>query len=146
MRTTYVVFPVLRGARRFFVENGRRWSIIEHLLLDIVATESASARRLSEQSGLPRRVIVEAFIRLMRAGWVEIISSPGVPVFKATAVGAARASLDQLPAVTVIEPRWRSFAVEQITGGVFRSRELDIRVQSNIPITTEDRLLAERSG
>jgi hypothetical protein len=36
---------------------------IEHLLLDIVARAPSSTTGLSEKSGLPRRVIVEAFTR-----------------------------------------------------------------------------------
>jgi hypothetical protein len=69
MKPVHVIFPVLRGSRRFFVEKGRRWSVIEHLLLDSVTQEPATAVQLHQKSGLPRRVIVEAFIRLMRAGW-----------------------------------------------------------------------------
>jgi cardiolipin synthase A/B len=146
MKAIHVIFPVLRGTRRFFIEKGRRWSVIEHLLLDIVARTPSSTTRLSEKSGLPRRVIVEAFIRLMRAGWVEIVGTADGPVFKATAVGAAKAPLDQLPAATVIEPRWRSFAIEQITGGVFRSRELDVRPQSRVPSSTDDQIVLHLPG
>ena len=146
MKAIHVVFPVLRGTRRFFIEKGRRWSVIEHLLLDIVARTPSSSTRLSEKSGLPRRVIVEAFIRLMRAGWVEIVGTADGPVFKATAAGAAKAPLDQLPAATVIEPRWRSFAIEQITGGVFRSRELDVRPQSRVPFSTDDQIVLHLQG
>ena len=72
MKTVYVVFPVLRGTRKFLIERGRRWSVIEHLVLDAVSRKPGSAANFAAQSGLPRRVIVEAFIRLMRAGWVEI--------------------------------------------------------------------------
>jgi cardiolipin synthase A/B len=146
MKAIHVVFPVLRGTRRFFIEKGRRWSVIEHLLLDIVARAPSSTTRLSEESGLPRRVIVEAFIRLMRAGWVEIVAAPDGPVFKATAAGATKAPLDQLPAAIVIEPRWRSFAIEQITGGVFRSRELDVRPQSRLPFSTDDQIVLHLEG
>jgi cardiolipin synthase A/B len=146
MKAIHVIFPVLWGTRRFFIEKGRRWSVIEHLLLDIVARTPSSTTRLSEKSGLPRRVIVEAFIRLMRAGWVEIVGTADGPVFKATAVGAAKAPLDQLPAATVIEPRWRSFAIEQITGGVFRSRELDVRPPSRVPFSTDDQIVLHLQG
>jgi phosphatidylserine/phosphatidylglycerophosphate/cardiolipin synthase-like enzyme len=141
MKAIHVIFPVLRGTRRFFIEKGRRWSVIEHLLLDLVARKPSSAMQLYERSGLPRRVIVEAFIRLMRAGWVEITATTEGPVFQATPVGVGKAPLDQLPAATVTEPRWRSFAIEQVTGGVFRSRELDIRPQSRLPTSTDDQIV-----
>lgn len=141
MRAVHVVFPVLRGSRRFFVEKGRRWSLIEHLLLDAVCRQSSSATDLATKSGLPRRVIVEAFIRLMRAGWVEITATVSGLIFSATPLGAVNAPSEQLPAATVIEPKWRGFAIEQITGGVFRSRELDIRPPSRLPMTTDDQIV-----
>jgi hypothetical protein len=97
MKAIHVVFPVLRGTRRFFIEKGRRWSVIEHLLLDIVARTPSSTTRLSAKSGLPRRVIVEAFIRLMRAGWVEIVATPDGPVFKATALARQRRHWTSFP-------------------------------------------------
>jgi cardiolipin synthase len=141
MREIHVVFPVLRGTRRFFVEKGRRWSVIEHLLLDAVCRQPASAAELATKSSLPRGVVVEAFIRLMRAGWVEIAATTSRPVFRATPMGLVKAPFDQLPAATVTEPKWHGFAIDQVTGGVFRSRELDIRPQSRLPVTTEDQIV-----
>ncbi len=146
MKPVQVVFPVFRGTRRFFIEKGRRWSVVEHLLLDAVVRQPASASELSAKSGLPRRVIIEAFIRLMRAGWVELMTPPSGPTFRATALGAVQAPLEQLPAATVIEPRWRGFAIEQVTGGVFRSRELDIRPPSNLPISSDEQIVIHLPG
>jgi cardiolipin synthase len=91
LTTVHVSFPVLRGTSRFFVQKGRRWSVIEHLLLDAVAREPGSAADFAAKSGLPRRVIVEAFIRLMRAGWVEINVVQSRLVFRATALGMVQA-------------------------------------------------------
>ena len=126
MTVVQVVFPVLKGSRRFIIERGRRWSVIEHLLLDAVSRGAASAADLAEQSNLPRRVVVEAFIRLMRAGWVEIIATPQGPLFQITAAGSSLVQYEQLPSATVREPRWRGFAIEQLTGSVYRGRELDL--------------------
>jgi cardiolipin synthase A/B len=146
MKPVFVVFPVLRGARKFFVEKGRRWSVVEHLLLDAVVSGPESAADLEQRSNLPRRVIIEAFIRLMRAGWVEIITTSQGPKFQATPVGVIQASRDQLPAATVIEPKYRSFAIEQVTGGAFRSRELDIRPQSRLPLGSDEQIVAQLQG
>ncbi|RWF80351.1 MAG: hypothetical protein EOQ36_32835 [Mesorhizobium sp.] len=146
MRAVHVIFPVLRGTRRFIIEKGRRWSVIEHLLLDAICHEPASAADLAAKSKLPRRVVVEAFIRLMRAGWAEIATTPKGPKFRATHIGIARAKYDQLPAATVTEPKWRGFAIEQVTGGVFRSRELDLRHHSRLPVTTDDQLVVRLPG
>ena len=90
LTTVHVSFPVLRGTSRLFVQKGRRWSVIEHLLLDAVTREPGSAADFAAKSGLPRRVIVEAFIRLMRAGWVEINVVQSRLVFRATALGMVR--------------------------------------------------------
>lgn len=146
MKTVYATFPVLRGARRFFIEKGPRWSLIEHLLLDAVCRKPRAVAELAAQSGLPRRVVVEAFIRLMRAGWVEMgVTSSGL-IFRATALGAEQAPKGQLPSVTVIEPKYRGFAIEQVTGGVFRSRELDVRPQSRLPVSSDDQIVIHLDG
>lgn len=141
MKAVHVIFPVLRGARKFIIEKGRRWSVIEHLLLDAAHRQPASAGTYAALSGLPRRVVIEAFIRLMRAGWIEMAVKDGNLIFRATPLGAAQAPRDQLPATTEIHPQYRGFAIEQVTGGVFRSRELDIRPQSKLPVGDDDYLV-----
>lgn len=142
MTSVLAVFPVLRGTRRFFIEKGRRWSIVEHLLLDAVAKAEFSAAELSVKSSLPKRIVVEAIIRLMRAGWVEIHTTSNGPVFRATSLGILRAGFEQLPSTTVTEPKWRGFVIEQVTGGVFRSRELDdVRPYSRLPVSNEDQIV-----
>jgi hypothetical protein len=136
MTTVFVTFPVLRGSNRFFIQYGRRWSVVEHLLLYAAAENPASAAELAKKSGLPRRVILEAFIRLMRAGWVEMATEDGVIVFRATPLGAVHALYEQLPAATVEQQRWRSYHIEQITGGVFRRRELETRSLAHLPASS----------
>lgn len=133
MTTVQVTFPALKGSRRFIIERGRRWSVIEHLLLDAVSRGAASAADLAERSTLPRRVVVEAFIRLMRAGWVEIVATSKGTLFQITQSGAARVHQDQLPNAAVTEPRWRGFTVEQVTGSVYRGRELELVHQNQLP-------------
>ncbi len=146
MSIVQVTFPVLRGTRRFHVEKGRRWSVVEHLMLDSVKDQPTSAADLSARSCLPRRVVVEAFIRLMRAGWVEIASNASGSVFKITAIGLTKVFNDQLPAATVREPSWRGFAIEQITGGVFRSRELTLVHYKKLPTGTEELPVVQLTG
>jgi hypothetical protein len=136
MTTVQIVFQVLKGTRRFIIEKGRRWSVIEHLLLDAVSHGPATATELAVASHLPRRVIVEAFIRLMRAGWVEVVVTTRGSVFQITAAGSARVDQEQLPAATLTEPRWRSFAIEPVTGTVFRGRELELVHKTRVPSGT----------
>lgn len=143
MKSVQVVFPVLRGTRRFLIERGRRWSVVEHLLLGAVTETSRSVSDLAAESGLPRRIVIEAFIRLMRAGWVEIAVGTNGVTFSATESGMQAALRDQLPAATVTEAKWRSFAIDQVTGCVFRGRELDARPRSRLPVPTTDNLVGE---
>ncbi|MCP1201044.1 phospholipase D-like domain-containing protein [Notoacmeibacter sp. MSK16QG-6] len=146
MTVVQVVFPVLKGSRRFIIERGRRWSVIEHLLLDAVSRGAASAAALAEQSNLPRRVVVEAFIRLMRAGWVEITATSQGPLFQITAAGTSLVHYEQLPSATVREPRWRGFAIEQLTGSVYRGRELDLCHKNQVPAQIGENPVAHLSA
>jgi len=143
MKAVYVSFPIQRGSRRFIVEKGRRWSLVEHALLDAVAIEEGSAKDLEERSDLPRRVVIEALIRLMRAGWVELVSVGSRLVFQATDDGRNRSQRDRLPAVTQTLASWRGFAIEQITGSAFRSRDLDIRPYHQLPQASDDQIAIE---
>lgn len=141
MTVIQVTFPVLKGSRRFIIERGRRWSVIEHLLLDAISRKAASAAELAERSRLPRRVVVEAFIRLMRAGWVEITATSKGSLFQITPSGASSVLHEQLPSATVTEPRWRAFTVEKITGSVYRGRELELCHKSQLPVSSDDNLV-----
>ena len=132
MSIVQVAFPVLRGKRLFRVEKGRRWSIVEHLLLQAVSEKSASAKSLEISSRLPRRVIVEAFVRLMRASWVEIVSTQQGTEFQATPLGRIQAKLDDLPTFPLVQQRWLGFNFDQVTGTVFRGRELRIVHQNDL--------------
>jgi phosphatidylserine/phosphatidylglycerophosphate/cardiolipin synthase-like enzyme len=84
---------------------------------------------------------VEGFIRLMRAGWVELSLTGGTPVFKTTPIGAAMAPAEELPAPTTIERRWRGFAIDQVTGCVFRSRDLDIPPLKQLPTGNDEQVV-----
>ncbi len=132
MTVVYVAVPMLRGKGLFKIEKGRRWSVVEHLMLDAVARNATSAEDLSHRSGLPRRIVVEAFIRLMRVGWVEIAPHPDGPIFRATASGAAQASAKELKPPTTLFHRWMAYSVDRLTGSVFRGREIIVRAKHKI--------------
>src|SRR6266436_2327004 len=131
-KVVQVAFPVLRGKRHFRIEKGRRWSIVEHLLLQAVSDKSASAEALATRSKLPRRVVVEAFVRLMRATWVEMVSTRTGTEFQATPLGRIQAKLDDLPAYPLVQHRWLGFNFDQVTGTVFRGRELRVVHQNDL--------------
>lgn len=141
--TIHIVFPVLRGKRRFKIERGRRWSVIEHLLLQAVCRASRSAAELAKGSLLPRRVVVEALTRLMRAGWVEIRTDGKGVTFHATANGLVSALKDDLPSATALEAKWRSFFIDDNTGSVFRIRDITTRRRQDLPQNTDDQYVYE---
>lgn len=124
MTVVRIAVPVLRGKRRFHFDKGRPWSVVEHAVLAALADRPRRASELATESGLPRRLVVELLVRLMRAGWVELAQKADGVVFSASARGEAAAREDDLPIVHKRMSRYRSFAVDQLTGTIYRAREL----------------------
>jgi cardiolipin synthase len=124
MKTLIVGIPVLRDTRRFHFEKGRRWTIFEHLVLEALAKSDWTIADLQAASDLPRRVLIEILIRLMRVGWVELLTTAGTIVFRSTALGRLNATREELPPVTKSAARFLSFAVDRLTGTIFRGRDL----------------------
>ena len=124
MSLVRVAVPVLHGRCKFFFEKGRPWSVIEHVLLESLARKAYTISDLAETGRLPRRLAIEAVIRLMRAGWVEMVEKGSSVTFRATDNGAVAATRDELPNAPRQLSRSMNFVVDQITGTVYRSREL----------------------
>jgi cardiolipin synthase A/B len=141
MSIVHVAVPMLRGRSQFKVERGRRWSVVEHLMLDAVASRPATAAELSGKSDLPRRIVVEAFIRLMRVGWIEITPGFHSPIFRATASGKVQAKAAEMQAATTLQRRWMGFSVDCIAGSVFRGREVIVRSHNKISVPDGERLV-----
>lgn len=130
MSTIAVAVPVLHHTRRFHLEKGRRWNVFEHLVLHALTQKPRTVAEMAQESELPRRVVLEALIRLMRAGWVELRASDRDVTFHATERGKAVSTEDDLPAVTTPSTRWVSFALDLVSNSVFRRRDLTLlRVQ-----------------
>lgn len=117
--------PVSVGSVTIHVAKGRRWSVVEHLLLDAVRQKPRSAGELATLACLPVRMVVEAMINLMRAGWVELVTEGAGSVFAATAGGRANVDHDDLPVVTRLIRRPVRYAVDRVSGTVLRYRDLD---------------------
>ena len=126
MSIVRIAIPVFRGKRRFHLDKGRAWSVIEHLVLTALAKEHSTAEALAEKSKLPRRIVIEAIIRLMEAGWVQLAQKAEGIIFSATSRGKSVSEKEELPANLRRIARWRSFVTDRITGAVFRSRELSV--------------------
>ena len=124
MSVVRVAVPVLHGRRRFHFDKGRPWSVIEHALLDALKKKETTAADLSKHGNIPQRVVIEALIRLMRAGWVEMMERKSGVIFRITGNGGLAASFEELPNAPRRLSRNMNFVVDQISGTVYRSREL----------------------
>ena len=124
MSVVRVAIPMLRGKRRFHIDKGRPWSIVEHIVLSALVERPWLSADLAEQSKLPRRLIVELLIRLMRAGWVELSQNSKGVLFSASQRGIEASKDDELPIVPKRISRWMAFAIDRISGTVYRAREM----------------------
>lgn len=132
MKSVLVAVPVQKEKVRLTVDKGRPWSIIEHLLLEGLVRESRSISNLAEAACLPRRVVIEAIVRLMRAGWVQLSQTGDAIQFSATPHGIAVASAPELPNIAKRVARPTSFLFDKITGSVFRNRELILATEKEL--------------
>lgn len=130
MTVVRVAVPVLLGRRKFHFDKGRPWSVLEKIVLVALARSDLTASDLAQQANIPRRLVVESLIRLMRAGWIQMIERNSGVIFQPTQSGLAAAISDELPSIPRRMKRGMTFVVEQISGGVFRSRELPYLHQS----------------
>jgi cardiolipin synthase len=121
-----VAIPVSRGKRRFHLDKGRTWSVVEHLILHAVVGKGKTVQVLADESLLPPRVIIEALIRLMDAGWVEFSQLSDGIHFRATDGGKLAAVKGELPTHPRRITRWRSFITDRLTGTIYRSREFSL--------------------
>ena len=119
-----IAIPVLRGKRRFHLDKGRPWSVVEHLVLSALSKRPWTAAQLATQGDLPRRLVIEMVVRLMRAGWVELSQGVDGIKFHANAAGKEVAGQDELPNVPKRISRWMNFVIDKVTGTMYRGREL----------------------
>ncbi|WP_288899106.1 phospholipase D-like domain-containing protein [uncultured Delftia sp.] len=124
MKTVKVFLPVLRGRISFIVDRGRHWSVVEHLLLDALTRKEWSTSTLAEHGKLPRRVVIEALVRLMRAGWVELSVEKGDVNFRATEIGKVAAEHHELPRLSDLQKRPTNYILDMVCGEIFRNRDL----------------------
>lgn len=124
MSAVRVAIPLLKGKRRFHLAKGRPWSIVEHVFLAAVVSKPQTVGDLALEANVPRRLVLEVLIRLMRAGWVVLTQTPKGVVFRASAAGAAVVGDAELPHVSKPISRWMNFVIDKITGTLYRSREL----------------------
>lgn len=132
MTIVKIAVPVLRGKLNVLLDKGRPWSLIEHLILESLANRPSSAAELAERGHIPRRVVIESLIRLMRAGWVQFAKHEKVMSFSITDAGREVAFLSELPTFSKRLRKPISFIVDQVVGQVFRNREWFVEAENVI--------------
>ncbi|WP_460064667.1 phospholipase D-like domain-containing protein [Pseudomonas sp. S2_H08] len=123
MSTLQIAIPVLKGKANFTVDKGKPWSVIEHLIMEALHQKEWSAAALANYANIPRRIVVESIIRLMRAGWVELKESVEEVVFKSSVLGDIALTKAELPNVLERKRRPTNFIYDLFDGNVFRNKD-----------------------
>ncbi len=129
----FVYLPVYRLAVNYFVNFGRRWSVLEHMLLVETTASRRTVKELSALADLPQRLIIEALINLLRSNWIEVRSSEHGSYFTATPAGIRRALEKELPETLHKDVKWDSVCVDRVTGHWMRADELDLVYERDLP-------------
>lgn len=124
MSVVRVAIPLMKGKRKFFLEKGRPWSLAEHVLLAALTNKPRTVGDLAVAGDVPQRLVLEALIRLMRAGWVTLQQESKGVVFSATAAGHSVVGDEELPKLAKTTSRWMNFVIDKVTGTLYRSREM----------------------
>ncbi|EKS41317.1 phospholipase D-like domain-containing protein [Afipia broomeae] len=120
-----VAIPIRRVSTRAVIEKGRGWSALDEFVLWSLSREAMSATRLADDLDIPRRVILEIIVRMMRFRLLEAILIDGFPAFQTTAFGAAVvAGGSEIPTDKQRVTRNVSFVYDTITGTVFSRRDV----------------------
>ena len=120
-----VAIPVTRISAKVALEKGRGWSAVDESVLWALSRTPMSAAALAEKSRLPRRVIIEIIVRMMRFRLVEAVLVDGIPAFQTTDRGSdVVASGSQIPTTKRRMSRNVSFVVDRITGTVFSKSDV----------------------
>ncbi len=130
--TTFFL-PLLKIGVAYAVSAGRRWSVLEHMLLAELVREQHSVASLASLANLPPRTIVEALIALLRANWIEVRADNRGARFSATPVGRKRVEEDDLPIRPSRDIRWTSLCFDGNTGSWIRSEELKLVYYEDLP-------------
>lgn len=123
MSLVKVAVPLLRRKNKFYFDKGRPWSVVEQIILHSLAQNSQTSAQISQAGRLHHRLVIEVIVRLMRAGWVELVQSDNRVLFRASPAGLVAAHADELPAPAKRMHRTMSYVIDQITGNVYRSRD-----------------------
>ncbi len=116
----FVKVPFGYGTFRLKISRSQKWGAIDLMILISLLECPKTSQRLSGEACLPRQLIVEILIPLMKAGWIEIINSDSEFLFALTARGIAVSGDEELPSNQVPMSVIRSFLIDPLTGDCYR--------------------------
>jgi hypothetical protein len=129
---TLVALPLFKVELSYLVRHGRRWTVLEHLLLWALSREPRGLADLARDTNMPQRLIVESLVNLLKVGWIELttVDRAGVPsavLFTANGRGRAASSLSELPYAFDLEKRFSALYVDRLTASVLREDQIQLR-------------------
>lgn len=116
----FVKVPFGYGTFRLTILRSQKWGAIDLMVLMSLIDKPKTSQQLSIDSLLPRQLIVEILIPLMKAGWVEIINSDNEFLFSLTDRGIAVSANEELPSSQEPLSVVRSFLIDPLTGDCFK--------------------------
>lgn len=118
-----VLLPVSRFRVPYDLARGKPYSRLEHMVLNAIADGGATLRSLAEAFRVHDRLLVEAVVTLVNAGWVAVQGGPQAS-FVLTGAGHAAASGDREPVSVIVEAARPGIVVmERHSGLVARQSE-----------------------
>lgn len=118
-----VLIPVSRFRVVYETARGRPYSKLEHMVLQSVADGGATLKDLSGAFRVHERLLVEAVVTLVTAGWVAV-SGGAEARFVLTALGHAAANSGSDPvSVVVSAARPQIVVMDRVTGQLARNRD-----------------------
>jgi len=116
----FVKIPFGYGSHKFKIMKRINWGAVDHLILQTVASGPTTPDALSRKTSLPKQLVIEILIPLMRAGWVEISHLSGNYLFKITHRGLAVSTEADLPVNKEPVIRTRNFLIDPLTQQCYR--------------------------
>ncbi|MGW5218726.1 hypothetical protein ACWEQA_12750 [Nocardia sp. NPDC004085] len=118
-----VLLPVSKFRVPYDLARGKPYSRLEHMVLNVVAEGGATLQSLAEAFHVHDRLLVQAVVTLINAGWVAVRGGPQAS-FVLTGAGHAAISGDRQPVSVIVETARPGIVVmERHSGQVARQSE-----------------------
>ena len=118
-----VLIPVCHYRVHYQIASGRPFSVFERLVLEAIHDGSGTLETLEACFHLHRRVITEAVVTLMQAGWVAINRNNHILVTTESGKAGIR-SEGALPGNIIIQEKSSSLVGERLVGQLARGEDV----------------------